>query len=98
MRPSNQPRLAPNGGSSLKPAWFLLAIPAVMASTLVPPLGVTLLVGGGILLVVKLGNRVGSKSRARVEAVQHRQRMDDYYRRREAQQWCDNWNNPGWRP
>ena len=94
MKPSGQPRLTPNGGSSLKPAWFLFAIPGVMAIALCPPLGFLLLFALGIVILVKWCNHRD----VRMREIRHETRMAEYHERRRAREFCENWTNPGWRP
>jgi hypothetical protein len=93
MRPSNQPRLAPNGGSSLKPAWFILLVPAVPAVVLCPPL----LIIPILVLGIWLANKGFNHSNKRRFDQEHQRNMVEYHQRRAAREWCENWTNPGWR-
>lgn len=98
MKPSGQARLAPNGGTSLKPVWFVVAVPVSIAMVVFPPLGV--LVGltiAAVLLSKILGHRQEHKA-----ARSHRGRMDAFYQaqedaRREEYYAQRTFVNPGWR-
>jgi hypothetical protein len=97
VKPSNQPRLKPNGGSSLKPAWFVVAVPATFATVIFPPIGVVLL---AILAAVGLSKLLGVRSVRKAER-DHRRRMDAFYQsqedaRREAYYAQRTFVNPGW--
>jgi flagellar biosynthesis component FlhA len=93
VKPSGQPRLVPNGGSSLKPALFILAVPTVFAMVLCPPVGLVLALIGGLILFAKWDKR---RERRRA-ASQHELEMQAYHQRRAAREACERWTNPGWR-
>jgi hypothetical protein len=97
VKPSGQPRLAPNGGTSLKPAWFVVAVPVVFATVIFPPLGIA---GGVIAAVAILAKWSGRRAKLNAERA-HRSRMTAFYQaqedaRREEYYAQRTFVNPGW--
>jgi hypothetical protein len=78
---------------SLKPVAFVLAVPTVMAVAICPPIGVALVIFGGLGLAIwALIRRDQRKMLER-----HNAKMRRFYARAEERRTTEGWTNPGWR-
>lgn len=91
MKPSGQPRLAPNGGTRLNGGAVIAFVLGSFVSIMFPPFLTVVGLAGFIWWLVRFVERRERSKEARL----HAQRMEDFYRAQAAEQ--RTFTNPGWR-